>query len=75
MSSIYNVSDAQAVESGLVTSHHPETGSHVQTLTRRCLDGCARMLLCVSLLVAYVNVGPDLIDVSGGSPVCQQDLL
>lgn len=75
VSSIYNVSYAQTVESVLVTSRHPETQSCIHfSINVGCLyrHMCA---LCVNLLVAYVKVRPDLIDMSCRSSVCQQELL
>ncbi len=77
MSSIHNVSYAQTVQSALVTSRHPETQPHVHIcMTAGCFYRCVRAGYCVcSLLVAYVQVRPDLIDMSGRSSVSQQELL
>lgn len=76
MSSIHDVSYAQTVESAFVTSRHPETQSHIHfCMSEECLYRCGCACYCVYLLVAYVKVRPDLIDVSSGASVCQQELL
>lgn len=71
MSSIYNVCNAQTVESALVTSCHPETQfTNLSVNVNVYVDTCVCMFLCVNLLVAYVKVWPDLIDMSSRSSVC-----
>lgn len=74
MSSIYNVSYPQTVETTLVTGRHPETQSHV--IDEPTSGGSARVSARVSdLLVSNVHIWPDFINMSSGSSVSQQEIL
>lgn len=77
MGSIYNVSNAQTVESALVPSRHPATQSrnHICMSTGYIGIGVRVCSDCLNILIADVKVRPDLIDMSGGMPVGQQELL
>lgn len=77
MGSIYNVSNAQTVESALVPSCHPATQSHnhIYMSIGYIGIGVSACSGCVNILIADVKVRPHLIDVSGGMPVGQQELL
>lgn len=73
MSGVYYVSYAQTVQKTLVTSCHSETRSQAEACV---FTAWAQSSYCMGiLLVAYVEVGPDLIDMASWSPVCQQKLL
>lgn len=65
-----DVSNAQAVENTLVSRCHPEEQSHVHFCVTGVIDVTLCMCVCVreresvNILVANVNVRPDLIDMS-----------
>lgn len=75
MGSIYNVSNAQTVESALVPSRHPATQSYNHICMSIGYIGVSACSGCVNILIADVKVRPDLIDMSSGMPVGQQELL